>query len=197
MPRLHFCLARETCAAANYTSLVPLLGSSKGGKNETFDLLGDGAHAACRDSRGCRGHRPLHPSARKLRRLAVHRELHGPAAALLRALAAARQHHARRHQQLLPSRGLRADRGHAARKSPAGPACRSCTTPTASRTSTGQTRRTSPSEPVGHGARPRVADPARARPGARRRRRRAQHRRLLAGHQRPVVRTVPRRPRPW
>ncbi len=51
--------------------------------------------------------------------------------------------------QLLPARGLPADRRRRTRSEPAGPACSSSTTPTASRTSTARRARTSPSAPAG------------------------------------------------
>ena len=53
---------------------------------------------------------PVHPAARQLRRAAVHRRVTRPAPALRRAHPAARQRHRRRHRELLPARGLRADR---------------------------------------------------------------------------------------
>ena len=93
--------------------------------------------------------------------------------------------------QLLPSRGLHADRAlprgsdRAAR-----PAAhlRRLGHPARLWTDAGGRR---VRRGLGHGARPRPPDPARSWPGARRRRRRAQHRRVLAGHEPPVVHAEP------
>src|SRR5262249_42563171 len=88
-----FSLARELSGAAcsSATSLSSeRVGSVEAhrrvrrrGKNETSGVLARCAHGSCRDSRGRRGHCPLHPSTRELRRRALHRELDGPASALL------------------------------------------------------------------------------------------------------------------
>ena len=99
--------------------------------------------------------------------------------------------------QVLPARGLPADRRRRTRRHrPARPAAdlRLLRHPAHLRP---DPRRRRLRRRLGDRPRPRPAAPARPRSGARRRRRRPEHRRLLAGDQRPVVRAERRRPRRW
>ena len=153
--------------------------------------------AAPRRARRRRRHRPLHPAARATTAgCPTTDELDRPAPALRRADAAARQRHRRGHRPATSCPRTSRRSARPTRSRPAGPGCDliydAYGDPAHLRP---DPRRRRLRRRLGHGARPRAAAPARPRAGAGRRRRRARHRRVLARHERPVVRARAPRPR--